>query len=114
LQFGPGGIGVKTQRSALSRRPVDALDQGQESRAPGQGWGQRGVSMSDSRQEISEEIRKREKMMVDRMAAYHRSMEKYASNGDLDDQEDANRSINVWLKLKDEVTKLKKYLSELE
>jgi DnaJ-domain-containing protein 1 len=70
--------------------------------------------MNDPKQEISEEIRKREKMMADRMAAYHRSMEKFASNGNPDDQEDANRSIKVWLKLKDEVTELKKYLSELE
>jgi hypothetical protein len=52
-------------------------------------------------------------MMADRMAAYHRSMEKFTSNGNPDDQEDANRSINVWLKLKDEVTELKKYLAEL-
>jgi hypothetical protein len=69
--------------------------------------------MSETKQEILEEIRKREKMMADRMAAFHRSIDKFASTRDPNDQEDADRAVNVWHKLKDEVTELKKLLTEL-
>jgi hypothetical protein len=71
--------------------------------------------MSDPGREMTlEEIRKREKMMADRMAAYHRSMDEFASGGNPIDQEDANRAMNVWHRLNDEVTELKKYLTDLE
>ena len=61
--LGLEGLGFKTQRSALSRWQVGRRTASRSS-ASCHDAGQRCVSMSDPKQEISEEIRKREKMMA--------------------------------------------------